>query len=346
MRLLICTQIVDRRNAQLGFFHRWIEEIAHNVEEVSVICLKEGEHALPSNVRVYSLGKEHRVPTLGKLAYSLRFWRFLWRLRGSYDTVFVHMNQEYALLGGPPWRLFQKRVFLWRNHYSGSFLTDIAAVFCHRVFCTSRSSYTMKYKKTVRMPVGVDVGSCRDDEAIERTPHSVLFLSRFDESKRPHRVVEALHMLAQKGVSFSATFVGGPGEHSAVYFERVTQDAAGLEGRVVCTGAVPNTETYRYYRSHEIYVNASPSGMLDKTMFKAAACGCLVVSSSRDMAEMTGGDFSFEDDSAEDLARHLERALALSKEERQRIVAARKQSVVEEHRLDRLIKKLVKELSV
>ena len=66
------------------------------------------------------------------------------------------MNQEYVLIAGWLWKLLGKRTYLWRNHYAGSWLTDVAAVFCTKVFCTSKHSYTVKYKKTVLMPVGVD----------------------------------------------------------------------------------------------------------------------------------------------------------------------------------------------
>ena len=58
MKLLIVTQIVDKNDPILGFFHRWIEEFAKHVEHIEVICLKEGKHKLPSNVHIHSIGKE------------------------------------------------------------------------------------------------------------------------------------------------------------------------------------------------------------------------------------------------------------------------------------------------
>ena len=55
---LIITQIIDKDDPILGFFHRWVEEFAKHIDHIDVICLKKGEHTLPSNVSVYSLGKE------------------------------------------------------------------------------------------------------------------------------------------------------------------------------------------------------------------------------------------------------------------------------------------------
>ncbi|MBI4086504.1 hypothetical protein HY416_00780 [Candidatus Kaiserbacteria bacterium] len=60
MKLLICTQTVDRGDPTLGFFHEWIAEFARHCERVIVVCLFEGEHSLPENVTVLSLGKERR----------------------------------------------------------------------------------------------------------------------------------------------------------------------------------------------------------------------------------------------------------------------------------------------
>jgi len=58
MKLLITTQTIDKNDPILGFFHGWVKEFSKHFEEINVICLKEGEHNLPENVHVYSLGKE------------------------------------------------------------------------------------------------------------------------------------------------------------------------------------------------------------------------------------------------------------------------------------------------
>lgn len=154
MKLLIVAQVLDTEDPVLGFFHDWVHRLAHRIEHIEVICLREGKHELPQNVRVQSLGKERGRQS--RITYAMRFLSYTWKLRGRYDAVFVHMNQEYVLLAGFWWLLLGKPVYLWRNHAQGSYLTDLAALFCRKVFCTSAHSYTAKYRKTVRMPVGVD----------------------------------------------------------------------------------------------------------------------------------------------------------------------------------------------
>jgi len=346
MRILICTQIVSRKDSSLGFFTRWIEELAAHAQRIEVVCLQEGEYSLPSHVRVQSLGKEHGAPPMRKLVYALRFYAALWRARTAYDVVLVHMNQEYVLLAGFFWRLTGRRVFMWRNHYAGSFITDIAALFCHRVFYTSKMSYTAKYKKAVQMPVGVDVESVRMDVPVERMPHSVLFLARLEESKRPDLLLEALGILHARGVDFRATIVGGPTDPASAYPERLQALAKelGIGELVSFTGAVQNTETFRQYRSHEIFVNCSLSGMLDKTMFKAVASGCLVLTASSDFGELAGEEYLYRYGDAEDLSKKLERFLSFGPDMRQGNLK-RLEQVIQANTLPALAERLITEMS-
>src|SRR4051812_25119270 len=101
MKLLLFTQTVDEDDLYLGFFHAWIEELAKHFEKITVVCLKEGKHFLPENVEVLSLGKEHGT---SRLTRALRVLGYSYQRRREYDSVLVHMNQEYILLAGWMWK--------------------------------------------------------------------------------------------------------------------------------------------------------------------------------------------------------------------------------------------------
>src|ERR1700733_6884068 len=118
MKLLILTQKIDKDDGVLGFFHGWVKEFSSHFDQVTVICLGKGEYSLPPNVQVFSLGKEKESGG-SKLFYIFNFYKYIWQERNNYDAVFVHMNQEYVLLGGLFWKLLGKKVFLWRNHPKG-----------------------------------------------------------------------------------------------------------------------------------------------------------------------------------------------------------------------------------
>lgn len=308
MRILVVTQVLDENDPALGFFVGLTGVLAKKFESVQAVCLYKGSYQLPQNVSVLSLGKERKPAPA--FIYALRFLKLAWRLRGQYDAVFVHMNQEYILLAGWLWKLLGKRVYLWRNHYAGNVLTDIAAMFSEKVFCTSKHSYTAKYKKTVLMPVGIDTDIFHADSSVARPPHSILSLGRVAPSKRVDILMDALGILKKRGTQFIASIVGDALPEHDSYARTLQQrvETLGLLDVVRFLPGVPNKQTPKIYSAHEIFVNCSPSGMYDKTLFEAAACDCIVVSASPDFEELVHSGMYFEDVHA--LADQLEKALA------------------------------------
>jgi glycosyltransferase involved in cell wall biosynthesis len=343
MKLLFITQVVDENDAVLGAYPGWIRALAERFESVEVICLRRGEYNFPPNVHVYSLGKENGKRS--RFAYSLSFLSLVWKLRHRYDAVFVHMNQEYLLLAGPLWKVLGKRMYMWRNHYDGSFLTDVAASFCTKVFCTSKHSYTAKYAKTRFMPVGIDATRFLKEDTDARVERSILFLSRIAPSKRPEMLIEALKILKDRDVAFSATFVGSPLPADAAYYTSLQEKvvALGMKDDVAFMSAVPNSETPKVYQSHDLFVNCSRSGMFDKTLFEAAAAGCVVFASSEDFKAAAGETFYFND--ANELSNRLEEHLSQSADATIRI-REKMRSLSRMESLGTLADRLVQEIGV
>lgn len=282
VRLLILTQAVDLNDPTFSFFHRWIVELSRYAERVHVICLKQGTYNMPKNVFVHSLGKEKGR---SRLKYIMRLYRYVQGLHGEYDAVFVHQNQEYILLAGFLWLAMRKKIYFWRNHYAGSVLTDIAVLFCARVFCTSRFSYTARYKKTSLMPVGIDTELFRETEGASRKARSILSIGRIAPSKRLEVLVDACGILKKNDVSFSLDIYGdallSDGAYLALLKQKIQEYYC--DDSVVFHSGVPNNDTVALYNVHEYFVNTAGSGMLDKTIFEAMACGTLLVTSNKNL---------------------------------------------------------------
>lgn len=283
MKLLIFTQKVDRDDPVLGFFHRWIEEFSKRCEKVIVICLEKGAYDLPENVKVLSLGKEDGK---SRIKYFWNFYKYIWNERKNYDKVFVHMNQEYVLLGGFFWKFFGKPAYLWRNHASGNFLTHLAVIFSKKVFCTSKESYTARFRKTVIMPAGIDTDFFKPDSSVEKKEGSILFLGRIAPVKK---VLEFVRWLKDRDFSV-ATIAGASLPRDKGYEEKVRAEVAsvGLSGKVSFVGPVSREGALKLYREHELYVNLTPSGSFDKTILEAGACGTGVYVANRDLKDLEG----------------------------------------------------------
>jgi len=339
MKLLILTQVVDKNDPILGFFHRWIDEFAKHCEHIVVICLRAGTHDLPENVRVFSLGKETDESRLKNMT---NFYAYVWQERDNYDTVFVHMNQEYVILAGVLWKLLRKRIYLWRNHYAGSRLTDLAVLFCTKIFCTSQYSYTAKYKKTELMPIGIDTEIFKSVHGIERKPRTILSLGRIAPSKNIHVLIEALALLHERGVQFIAHIYGEalPGDKDYYDTVKYSVEEKRLESRVFFHASVPNVETPAIYSAHEIFVNMSRSGMFDKTIIEAAACGCIPIAASEDFKDAAGVDLWFETQNASSLSIKLQGRLSSSGQPASRITEMLEE-VVSQHTLVKLGERVI-----
>ncbi len=347
-KILICCQEVDKKSATLGFFHKWILELSKNYEQVTVVALKVGEYDFLENTKVYSLGKVKETDSFFvKINYIFNFYFYIIQNLKNYDSVFIHQSQEYAILGGPIWKLFSKKTYLWRNHYAGNFLTKLACKFMDKTFFTSKSSYNARFKNAIQMPVGVDVDSLITGDKIERAANSILSLARLDPSKKPEIILKALANLQNGKVNFTTSFVGGTSKDKFPNYEqeifKLKKDL-NLSENVKFIGPVPSGETYKYYLSHEIYVNVAKSGMLDKTIFKALAAGCLPLTTSADFNEMLapvlGEVLKVEQDSSDSLAEKLKFALALPKGELMEMVKKAKNEIIEKQSLEKLVAQL------
>jgi len=364
-RLLILTQKIDINDPILGFFCRWIEEFAKHFEKITVVCLQKGEYNLPENVKVFSLGKEENnfqfpisnfqsifnFKIFKKLRYLSHFYRYIAQERKNYDVVFVHMNQEYVLLGGLFWKIFGKRIYMWRNHPAGSLLTDISSIFCAKIFCTSKYSYTAKYKKTVLMPVGVGTDKFippkADPPSEEKLKNSILFLGRISPSKNVDIFVEALGLLKKQSIDFSADIYGDALPEDVSYLEKIKSRARelGLESILKFHSGVPNHQTPEIYNPHEIFVNLSSSGMYDKTIFEAMACGCLILASNENLRGNVDDRLVISDRRSEEIAKQIAIVLSLPEADKQKIISdnikfAKTHSLEElTHRLGTIINK-------
>lgn len=342
--LLIVTQKIDADDSVLGFFHGWVEELAKTVPLLTVICLEEGSHELPANVRVFSLGKESGGRT--RWQYISTFYKYIWNMRQDYDTVFVHMNQEYALLGGLVWRVLGKRVLFWRNHRRGNWLTRTAVTFSHTVFCTSPHSYTARMTKSRLMPAGIDTELFKP-VAGARVKRLVLCAGRISPNKRQHVLVEAVDTLWTEGEKLRVSFVGDASRGSEEYYEKVRAAASLLEHEAIVAfyEGVSQAHMPELYGSHEVFVNLTETGSFDKTVLEAMACGSLPLVSNLSFRSMFPSEYRellcFKEDDSDDLAEKLSVLLGQPDSAKQKISRAMREIVAEKHSLKRLIDELM-----
>lgn len=344
MRLLIITQKVDVNDGVLGFTHGWIEEFARQFTQVIVVCLEEGEHHLPKNVRVLSLGKEIGP---SRLRYLWRFYRYIWLERKRYDVVFVHMIQMYVLLVGIIWRTLGKTVGLWYAHGHVPFTLRLAEPLTHIIFTSTQSGCRLKSKKVHVIGQGIDT---RRFTGIRPRPASPLFrvisIGRISPVKTYETLIEATEKLVAKGLRMRVTIVGGAGTPEQEPYAAKLQETVeekGLGEIITFAGVIPNRDILPYLHDADVFVNPSQTGSLDKAAAEAMAAELPMLTANEAFREVLG-DYRdvlmYEKGNTEALAEKIERLAALSAEERASIGAGLRELIMRNHSLEGFIKKI------
>ncbi len=281
MRLLIVTQAVDLDDPILGFFHRWIEEFAKHTEHIEIICLREGRHHLPGNVKVHSLGKEKRKAF--SLAYIFRFLALIWKLRRSYDTVFVHMNPEYVLLGGALWRLLGKRIGLWYTHGTVSWRLRAAVRLAHNVFTASEESMRIPTRKKRVVGHGIDTALFSTQPHALHAELRLVTVGRISATKRVKEMLLALDVLHKEYKSFIFSIVGAPvTSHDYEYARELSAEISRrpYAEKVLMKGPLSQERLATFLKEQDIFLHLSSTQSLDKAVLEAALAGLRIVTSS------------------------------------------------------------------
>lgn len=319
MKLLIVTQAVDVEHPILGFFHRWIEEFAKNCEEVHVICLQEGKHSLPDNVKVYSLGKEKGV---SRLTYLYRFYKLIWQLRHVYDNVFVHMNQIYVILGAPLWRIWSKKIGLWYAHGAVSNSLRIALCFTNKVFTSTEQGFRIDSRKRFIVGQGIDTDLFTSVERKSSDALRLITVGRISVSKNIDTLVNVCNLLKNKNINFKLKIIGLPTTESEIVYEtgiKAKVSELQLNNHIEFVGPVTQSNLPNYLQNSDIFIHDGSTNSLDKALLEAVLCGCVVISSNPSYAHIISSlssSFMFEPKDSNGLTKEVIAIQNMSLDER------------------------------
>jgi glycosyltransferase involved in cell wall biosynthesis len=192
------------------------------------------------------------------------------------------------------------------------------------------------------MPVGIDTDFFRRKLEIQKIPNSILFLGRISPIKKPDLLVEALNLLNKEGIDFKSLIVGEPLPKDKKYYEDIKNKISEyrLGDKIKLMGAIKNSETIDLYNKYEIFVNLTPSGSMDKTIFEAMACEMLVLISNKSLEEKINNKLIFKENNFNDLEGKLKDALILSATEKERLGKELRGYTIKEHDLALLVNKI------
>lgn len=303
MKLLIITQTVDSEDANLGFFHGWINEFAKSAESVKVICNSAGADALPENVKIYSMGKERG---LGRLRRYLNFYRYLFGALPESDAVFVHMIPAWVILAWPLAVVFRKKIYLWYTHGSVPLSLKAAEKLVTKIFTASKESCRLKSAKVVAVGHGIDAGVFRRSKEVLPGGLRFISVSRISPSKDMKTLILGVGELKRRGFkNASFDIVGAPILSKDSGYVQELHDLVRKEGLgdvVKFMGARTPKELPEVYHSHNIFLHASRTGSVDKAVLEAMAAGLQVLTSSDAYSDFVAGVTLYKQGDYKDLA--------------------------------------------
>ena len=138
---------------------------------------------------------------------------------------------------------------------------------------------------------GIDTELFSPSNAPLDNPPLLLSVGRISPIKDLITLVEAIHLLRQRGHSLRCALVGSSPNQRDAYAEEVRHkvQALNLEDSVQFVGPVPNHQLTQWYRRAFAHVNCSPPDhSLDKAVLEAMACGKPSLSSTLGFKETMG----------------------------------------------------------
>ena len=343
MKLLILTQKVDKEDDNLGAFYYWFEACARRAESVVIIANAVGFASFPPHVSVYSLGKEHGFSRLK------RIWRFLVLFSRHYaraDAVLFHQIPEFVVAAAPFLISLKKPSALWYAHKSVTWKLRLAEKLVSFVFTSSCEGFRIHSKKVVVVGQAIDTERFSPGKSPLAHPSALrlVTIGRISSVKNYEALIRACAELKKTwGRQWVLTIAGGPLlPKDSFYLDslKMLVSRLGLDREIVFLGPLPYREIPDILRDHDLFVNLSRTGSMDKAVLEAMAVGLSVLTSNEAYRDILPPQYFLVHQGPEFLAGRIKN---LADESRPNLTLRR--IVVERHAFEKTVGRMMDTLS-
>ena len=291
MNLLMFNLAVDSEHVTLAFGLRWIEELSKRFDHIDVVTMYEGKYQLPSNVKVWSVGRERGYPRWFRV---LRFYWLLarvWRER-SPAVVFAHMVPIFSVLFSPVALFAGCPSVLWYAHGATPRTLRVAHRLVDLVITSTPQGFRIKSEKARVIGQGIDLGLFPFKRRTTESIFRIVTVGRLAPSKGQDVLISALkEWHPADGRPWRLTIVGDATSNSERAFaSKVSSQVLTVSApnQVKFTGRLPPSKIAEHLRDADVFVSLGTTGSLDKAIVEAMASGCTVLSCNDAFAELAG----------------------------------------------------------
>lgn len=357
MRLLLFNLRTDADEPILGFTSEWIRELAGHCEQIHVITMFRGSVAVPSNVRVSTVGGEDGTSRARRF---FEFYRVLRRVLAAerFDACFAHMMPLFAVLGWPALRVRRIPILLWYAHGHIPRLVRLAERLVDRIVTSTPEGFRLPSPKLRIIGQGIDTRRFRpalreagSDSSSDRLV--LLSVGRISQVKRLETQIEALGLLEPElRERVVLRIVGGPlslADRSC--FDELVDltRRLGLDQKVEFAPAVPHSEVHHTYQGADLFLNTSDTNSLDKAGLEAVSSGVPILTTNPAFRQILTPDLIdlclIPKDRPELLASRISELLKWRPAARAELAAKLRAVVERDHSLGRLASRIHAELA-
>jgi glycosyltransferase involved in cell wall biosynthesis len=335
------TQKIDPADSMLGFVVGWFEQIAARVDHLHVLALEVHPAKLPSNVTVWSMGKEHGRSRVREL---LNFYRTLLRVVPQVDVVFSHMVPRYLVLAAPLTAIMRKRQLLWYVHRQVTFELKLALMLCDAVATAVPESFPLTSQKVHSLGHGVNTDLFKPDPtAIPDVSPLLIQVGRLVPIKYHATLIGALAKLT---IPARVAIVGEAPANGQAYVDELhaLAQSLGVADHIEFMGRKTLDGVRDLLSRSSVAVNLSPAGLFDKAALESMMCDIPTIVTTSAFAPLLG---EYADqlqiagpEDIDRLAEKLTTLLSLPVDQRQKIAAQIGQRARQNHSLDQLMDRL------
>ena len=166
--------------------------------------------------------------------------------------------------------------------YSDQFPSRVRSVFSRAATIQTPSKYLQQYYNNKGfqinyLPNSVDLSNFPYSRSTVKQ-YSILWIRAFDSIYQPEMAIQVLNLVKQKFPTASLTMVGP--DKGKLQEIQLAIAKMKLQDAVEIVGAVQNDQLFRYYQSHQVYINTTKFESFGVALVEAASCGIPIVSTS------------------------------------------------------------------
>lgn len=347
------TRKVDKDDWLAGFTYNWIDKISEETEKLYVICLEKGNiDGLKKNVKIFSVRSEKKINNIiiRKVRDFIIFQKLVLQNIRKVDGVFCHMNPEYTIAVYLFAKIFNKKIISWYAHKQITFRLRLMEKITDKILTPSKKSFRLSSEKTVIAGHGIDTEKFRPKEKKFKERFTIVSVGRISPTKDLETLIKAIDIIVNdlKEKNIVVKIIGAPGlKNHQSYFESLQKMAMAmnLSEYIIFLGAVAHKNIPQMLVESDLFINLSDTGSVDKVVLEAMSCGIFVLTSNEAFIDILDEQQIIEQNDFKMLAKKIMEVRHKNEEEKKEAVIKMRKIVKENHNLDNLAKKIIKQFN-